>query len=76
MRIAATASRCAASNPLVNMSQLGQTLHIHDICAMSACAPTPDISLRRDEPSRGVRRLLFEERAPAPKLQQVRHVLP
>ena len=53
-----------------------QTLHIRDVCVMSACAPTPDISLRHDQPSRGVRRLLFKERASALKLQQVRHVLP
>jgi hypothetical protein len=34
------------------MSVQGQTRHIHDVRAMSACAPTPEVSLRRGEPTR------------------------
>ena len=42
----------AASSRWAVIRNPSQTRHIHDVRAMSACAPTPEVSLRRGEPTR------------------------
>jgi hypothetical protein len=42
-----TSDSFSTANPAFSMTAMGHTRHLHDVRAMSACAPTPDISLRR-----------------------------